>query len=108
MSNAIESFRSDYLTDAQIEKGWPISRATIGRQRKAGAFPAPVRVGRLVLTRREDVIQYFTPKPRAVPRLATAGAEPEPTPASRPAEPAKPAPAPRAAKPRPAAPKAEG
>ncbi|MBN9457469.1 MAG: hypothetical protein J0I54_12645 [Bosea sp.] len=57
----------DLLSDAQIEKGWPISKATISRQRKAGAFPAPVRVGRLVRTWRSDVNRYFQPKPRTPP-----------------------------------------
>jgi predicted DNA-binding transcriptional regulator AlpA len=59
-----EDPRRDLLTDAQICEQYPISRATIARQRKAGAFPAPVKIGRLTRTWRSDVNRYFSPASR--------------------------------------------
>lgn len=53
--------RAELLSDAQIAAVWPISVSTIARQRRLGAFPEPVRIGRLIRTRRADVLSYFTP-----------------------------------------------
>ena len=73
MSNAAE-FREedpnvDLLTDAEIARDWPISTATIHRQRRLGNFPEGVRIGRLRRTWRSDVRRYFEPKPRAASPL---------------------------------------
>ncbi|WNJ93020.1 hypothetical protein [Bosea sp. 685] len=59
----LEDPRTELLTDSQIVAGWPISLSTIARQRRLGAFPESVRIGRLRRTRRSDVLAYFTPKP---------------------------------------------
>ncbi|CAN7341141.1 helix-turn-helix transcriptional regulator [Bosea sp. LjRoot237] len=61
-NNGEEDPIADLLSDAAIEKGYPISRATIARQRKLGRFPQGVRVGRKRLTWRSQVREYFAPK----------------------------------------------
>jgi predicted DNA-binding transcriptional regulator AlpA len=54
----------DLLSDQQIAAQFPISLATIARQRKLGAFPPPVKIGRLTRTWRSDVKDYFRPSSR--------------------------------------------
>jgi predicted DNA-binding transcriptional regulator AlpA len=60
-----EDPRKDLLSDQQISELWPISKATIIRQRRAGRFPPPVKVGRKNLTWRSAVAGYFRPKAEA-------------------------------------------
>lgn len=59
--NDLKDPRSELLTDAEISAIWPISMSTIARQRRLGAFPEGVRIGRLRRTPKTDVVAYFTP-----------------------------------------------